>query len=189
MLALIMVTCLVASAPSQDAAARQEAPSGTTAVSTDDTHFVDQLSGEIGRFDVTNWVMSGPGDVRELHFVVETEAVLGGAGVRTVWRTAPDGDFFGELTRSLDPQTGEVVQHWYAARSGTWSQARQIVQFDASGHGASFSGEDGYGPFEARTRTMRTDGGGYRWTIERRYPGTDWFLIDRGEAVPASDGR
>ena len=72
MLALIMVTCLVASAPSQDAAAGQEAPSGTSAVSTDDTHFVDQLSGEIGRFDVTNWVMSGPGDVRELHFVVET---------------------------------------------------------------------------------------------------------------------
>lgn len=148
---------------------------------------VEHLAPEFGRFAVTNWVMSGPGEMAELHFTVETGPVLGGDGVRTIWRDAADGVFFGELTRVQDPQTGEIVQHWYAAARGEWSVTRQAVSLAPDGHRSEFSGEDAYGAFDARTRTTYNDDGSYGWTIERRYPGTDWFLIDRGEAVPLAE--
>lgn len=147
----------------------------------------DRLAPELGRFAVTNWVVSGPGEMAELHFTVDTRPALGGQGVRTVWRVAEDGAFFGELTRILDPETGEVVQHWFATARGEWAVTRQAVSFSADGHGSEFTGEDGYGAFDARTRTTHNADGSYGWTIERRYPGTAWFLVDRGEAVPVAD--
>ncbi|MFY0637250.1 hypothetical protein [Maricaulis maris] len=147
----------------------------------------DRLAPELGRFAVINRVVSGPGEMAELHFTVDTRPALGGQGVRTVWRDAEDGAFFGELTRILDPETGEVVQHWFAAARGEWAVTRQAVRFLADGHGSEFTGEDGFGAFDARTRTTHNADGSYGWTIERRYPGTEWFLVDRGEAVPVED--
>lgn len=57
-----------------------------------------------------------------------------------------------------------------------------------NGFGTAFEGEDQFGSFEARSQTVfLPDGGGFDWTIERRYPGTDWFVIDRGEARPFAE--
>lgn len=142
------------------------------------------LAPEVGRFAVTNWVMSGPGDFQELHFTIETEITLGGAGVRTAWFEGEDGAFFGEVTRTLDPGSGEVIQHWFAARTESWSTTRQAWDVSVAGHSTLFSGEDGFGEFEARSITTHLPEGGFDWTIERRYPGTEWFLVDRGEARP-----
>ncbi len=152
-----------------------------------DPSLADHFGPELGRFAVSNWVMSGPGEETELHFTIETELALGGQAVRTMWLEAGSGAFFGELTRVLDTETGEVVQHWFAAASGNWAVTRQVLSFEPDGHGSAFSGEDRFGAFEARTRTTYNADGSYSWTIERRYPGTDWFLIDRGEAVPLTN--
>ncbi len=140
------------------------------------------MTPETGRFAVTNWVMRGPGQSVELDFLVDTRPVLDGQGIRTVWREAGTGRFFGELTRTQDPETGELVQHWYAANGQVWSQTRRRIEIVAGGYDEAFEGEDPFGAFEARVRT-RHGPDGYRWTIERRYPGTDWFVVDRGEAV------
>tara|TARA_R110000868_G_scaffold257504_2_gene514665 strand:+ start:5328 stop:5852 length:525 start_codon:yes stop_codon:yes gene_type:complete len=140
---------------------------------------------EAGRFRVINWLWSGPGVTREVRFTLETAPALDGAGLRTQWRDAETGSFVGELTRTQDPASGEWVQHWFSAASGQWSVTRQSVQVYEDGYGTAFSGEDGHGPFDVRTRTTHLATGGYDWIIERRYPGTDWFVVDRGEARPA----
>ncbi|WP_291844155.1 hypothetical protein [Maricaulis sp.] len=184
MIMTLLAATALALAPNAPARAEEQAfeQAETGALS-----LADHLAPELGRFAVANWVMSGPGEMSELHFTVETGLVLGGQGVRTIWREAGTGAFFGELTRVLDAETGEVVQHWFAAARGEWAVTRQALEFAPDGHGSEFSGEDGFGPFDARTRTRHNADGSYVWTIERRYPGTNWFLVDRGEAVPIAN--
>ena len=160
----------------------QSDPEAPPALDEVPVSLIEALSPELGRFAVTTWVMQGPDQSAEFQFVVESGPALDGQGVRTVWQVAETSAFFGEITRSLDPDSGELVQLWYAATSGNWSQTRRTVDFLEAGYDESFSGEDSFGPFQARVRT-RHGPGGYRWTIERRYEGTDWFVIDRGEAV------
>jgi hypothetical protein len=146
--------------------------------------FLAALEPEIGRFAVTNWVKKGPGQSEEHQLVAETSVVLAGTGLRTQWHDAQTGTYVGELTRCLDPQTGEVVQLWYAARSGLWTMTRQVRELEPTGHRTTFSGEDGFGAFEARAHTAYRHDGGFEWTIERRYAGTDWFMVDHGVARP-----
>lgn len=180
----LLAAGVLALAPGATSNAREAPPEQAETAMPD---LAAHVAPELGHFAVTNWVLSGPGELAVLHFTVETGRALGGEGVRTIWRDAADGAFFGELTRVLDSDTGEVVQHWYAAARGEWSVTRQTVRFEPDGHGSAFSGEDGYGAFDARTRTTYNADGSYGWTIERRYPGTNWFLIDRGEAVPLAE--
>ena len=146
--------------------------------------FLAAFEPEVGRFAVTNWVKRGPDAAEERELFIETSVVLAGAALRTQWHDARTGAYVGELTRCLDPRTGEVVQLWYAARSGVWSLTRQVRELEPTGHRTSFSGEDGFGTFEARAHTTYRPDGGFEWTIERRYAGTDWFVVDRGEARP-----
>ena len=180
MMTLALVTSLLLfSSNPQDAGAGASADAGNTAI-------VELLGAEVGRFAVTNWVKSGPGDFQELHFTIETEVTLGGAGVRTTWfeGEGDGGAFFGEVTRTLDAESNEVIQHWFSARTGRWSTTRQALNLSATGHSTLHSGEDGFGAFEARSITTHLPGGGFDWAIERRYAGTSWFPIDRGEARP-----
>jgi len=142
---------------------------------------------EIGRWDVVNSVMKGPGELATLYFVVETSPAFDGLGIKTDWYVAESGKFFGQVIRTYNPATAKIDQHYFAAGSSTWSATSQDVKFDETGYGASFSGADRFGSFDARTKTtLLPDGAGYDWTIERRYEGGDWFVIDRGEARPAS---
>lgn len=144
---------------------------------------------EMGRWAVSNSVMKGPGQVAELKFIVETSQTLGGLGVTTDWYDAETGNFFGEVIRTYNPKTEEVEQHYFAAASSTWSMTSQALVFSGAGYSTSFSGEDPYGTFDARTQTTHLpDHGGYDWTIERRYGEGDWFVIDRGEARPLPAG-
>ncbi|GJL92911.1 hypothetical protein [Hyphococcus sp.] len=140
---------------------------------------------EYGRWRVVNSVMKGPGEFAELHFIVETSPTLNGYGVKTDWYDAASGEFFGEVIRTYNPASEMIDQHYFAAKASKWSTTAQEFVVTENGHSAAFSGEDKFGSFEARTNTtFLPDGGGYDWTIERRYNGGDWFLIDRGEARP-----
>ena len=178
MMIFALATSLLLFSPNpQGVEAEASADAGITAI-------VEVLGAEVGRFAVTNWVKSGPGDFEELHFTIETEVILEGAGVRTTWfeGEGDGGAFAGEVTRTLDPQNGEVIQHWFSARTGRWSTTRQALNLSATGHSTLHSGEDGFGAFEARSITTYLPEGGFDWTIERRYAGTGWLPIDRGEA-------
>ncbi|MEZ5999921.1 hypothetical protein [Hyphomonas sp.] len=145
---------------------------------------------EIGRWAVVNSVMKGPGAFEELHFIIETAPILDGLGVKTDWYDAGTGNFFGEVIRTYNPAAGVVDQLYFAGKRSSWSTTAQAVTFSETGYSTSFSGEDQFGAFDARSQTTYLpDEGGYDWTIERRYDGGDWFVIDQGEArpLPAAD--
>ena len=144
----------------------------------------------VGRWSVVNTVMKGPGVQEDLHFIVETAETLDGLGVKVDWYEAETGAFFGSIIRTYNPASGEVDQHYFAASSSNWSTTAQNIVFDEDGYHTSFSGADQYGSFDARTKTtFLPKHGGYDWTIERRYEGGDWFVIDRGEARPLPAGQ
>ena len=64
-----------------------------------------------------------------------------------------------------------------------WSLTEQVIELTETGFETRFSGEDGFGAFEGRTRLERISADQYRQTIERRYENTDWFVVDRLEAT------
>jgi hypothetical protein len=139
----------------------------------------------IGQWRVQNWVVQSPGEFTMLEFNIEVTSTLDGLGLQTHWRQGDDNDYFGYVVQTFNPSTQMLDQHYFNVATSMWSSTVQDLTFDQAGYGTSFTGEDQYGPFEARTRTtMLPDGAGFDWTIERKYPGTDWFMIDRGEARP-----
>lgn len=166
------------------------APAAPSEIRASAAEYIAQFEREYGRWAVENAVMSGPGQFKELRFVVETGPALAGLGVRSVWFDTDSGKFFGEIIRTFNPATSAVEQHYFAAERSAWSSRSQEIRFTDAGYESAFSGEDQYGEFDARaTTTFLPDGAGYDWTIERRYKGGDWFLIDRGaaRALPKGD--
>ncbi len=147
--------------------------------------YVANFQPEIGRWAVVNSVMTGPGTLEEQDFIVETAQIFDGLGVRTDWYDAETGNFFGEVIRSYNPASGVVDQLYFAGKRSSWSTTAQTVTFSETGYTTAFSGADQFGAFDARSQTTYLpDHGGYDWTIERRYNGGDWFVVDRGEARP-----
>jgi hypothetical protein len=139
----------------------------------------------IGQWRVQNWVMQSPGEFTLLEFNIEVSATLDGLGLQTHWRRGEDSEYFGYVVQTFNPRTEMIDQHYFNVATSAWSSTVQDLTFDQTGYGTSFNGEDQFGVFEARTRTsILSDGAGFDWMIERKYPGTDWFLIDRGEARP-----
>jgi len=180
----VLLAALVMTAAAQVQELKAEAaPAPAEAARQQLSHFEP----EIGRWDVVNSVMKGPGELATLYFVVETSPTFDGLGIKADWYEAESGKFFGQVIRTYNPATAKIDQHYFAAGSSTWSATSQDVKFDETGYSTSFSGTDRFGSFDARTKTtLLPDGAGYDWTIERRYKGGDWFVMDRGEARPAS---
>ncbi len=146
--------------------------------------YMAKFEGEIGLWQVTNDVMQKPGEFTQLKFRVEISPVFDGRGIKSTWRTNDDNAFFGQVIRTYNPATGAVDQHYFAAKNSTWSARSQVINFHENGYSTAYSGADQYGKFDLRSKTTYLPQGGFDWTIERRYEGTDWFLVDRGEARP-----
>ena len=141
----------------------------------------------LGGWQVTNWLMTGPGQFEERYFTINVAADLGGKGLRTDWYSL-DGAYFGTVLQTLRRDGQGLDQLYFAAAQDSWTVSEQHPERQNNGFGTRFNGEDEFGRFEARSQTRYLpDGGGFDWTIERRYPGTGWFVIDRGEARPTGD--
>lgn len=176
---VLPVLVILAAAMPLQAVGDDASPSGIA------REYVANFQPEIGRWAVVNSVMTGPGTLEEQHFIVETAQIFDGLAVKTDWYEAETGNFFGEVIRSYNPATGVVDQLYFAGQRSSWSTTAQAATFSETGYSTSFSGEDQFGTFDARSQTAYLpDNGGYDWTIERRYNGGDWFVVDRGEARP-----
>jgi hypothetical protein len=148
--------------------------------------YMHVFAAQIGDWSVTNWLMRSPGEYDEKHFVIRVRSEFDGLGLRSDWYLADEqgraGAWFGAVIQTYNPASGEIEQEYFSGDQSNWIESRQVLELHDNGFGTSFSGADDYGPFDARTRTVYRDGDGFDWLIERRYPGTDWFVIDRGEA-------
>jgi hypothetical protein len=188
------LVAIVLSAPAmalQDDDAAQQAGSTEASVRQQAMDYMQPFASQIGEWNVTNWLMSTPGAFDEKHFVVRVGWEFDGLGLRSDWYSVNDsgaaGRWFGVVIQTYNPASGEVEQEYFAGDRSTWIESRQVLELHDDGFGTTFSGADDYGPFDARTRTRYLETGGFDWTIERRYPGTDWFVIDRGEARAVAD--
>ena len=148
---------------------------------------LEDLQPTLGSWQVTNWLMTGPGQMEEHAFTIHIAEDLGGRGLRTDWFSL-EGEYVGTVLQTLRADGDGLDQLYYAAAQDSWVISEQRPERRDNGFGTAFEGEDQFGPFEARSQTVfLPDGRGFDWTIERRYPGTDWFVIDRGEARPLAE--
>ncbi|MEE2566190.1 hypothetical protein [Hyphobacterium marinum] len=143
----------------------------------------EHLSFLQGEWDAENWLARGPNDSETLTFVVTTSSVFDGLGLNSRWVSADSGNWFGTVINTYDPATGTMAVRYFNGNTNRWSLTEQEIELTETGFVTHFSGTDGYGAFEGRTRLERVSDDQYRQTIERKYETTDWFLIDRLEAT------
>jgi len=135
-----------------------------------------------GNWQLENFIMQGPTDSVTLEFSVTVERVFDGMGHQSHWIQNDTGDWIGDIINTYDVDTNLFSVRFFDARANRWIESAQEMTLTETGFEASFSGEDQYGPFDSRTRMERVSDDHYRQTIERRYPGTDWFITDSVEA-------
>ena len=145
--------------------------------------FFDHLSFLVGEWDAENWLARGPNDSETLHFVVTTSSVFDGMGRNSRWAMAENGEWFGTVINTYDPETNMMAVRYFNGATNRWSMTEQVIEMTETGFETHFSGEDGHGAYEGRTRLERLSDDQYRQTIERKYETTDWFLVDSLEAT------
>jgi hypothetical protein len=135
-----------------------------------------------GDWQLENFLMTGPGQSTTKSFSVSTERVFDGLGLMSNWTDNETGDWIGAVITTFDPGSSTYSVRFFDGRANRWTESDQVLTLTSTGFEASFSGEDAHGPFDSRTRMERVSADHYRQTIERRYPGTDWFVTDSIEA-------
>ncbi|MBI1236831.1 MAG: DUF1579 domain-containing protein [Alphaproteobacteria bacterium] len=144
--------------------------------------FFDNLAYLEGGWQLENFLMTGPGQSTTKEFSVTTTRVFDGLGLNSHWIDNETGDWIGNVITTFDPATHLYSVRFFDGRNNLWVDSDQTITLTESGFESTFSGEDQHGPFESRTRMERISDDHYRQTIERRYPGTDWFVTDSVEA-------
>lgn len=149
--------------------------------------YLQTFSAEVGDWVVENRLMRSPGQSDTVYFRVEIAYAMDGLALHADWYDRDAGTFIGRVIRTYDPDSAEIVQRWFAASTSSWTDSRQQVEWTDGAYGNAWTGEDQFGPFEARSSTRYLEDGGFEWLIERKYPGTDWFEIDYGRARASAD--
>ncbi len=145
--------------------------------------FFDHFAFQEGEWQLENFVMRGPNDSTTLHFTVTIERIFDGMGHQSRWVQNDTGEWIGDIINTYDVETNLFSVRFFDARANRWVESAQEITLTETGFESQFSGEDQHGPFDSRTRMERISDDQYRQTIERRYPGTDWFVTDRVEAT------
>ena len=145
--------------------------------------FFAHLSYLVGEWDAENWLARGPNDSETLSFTVTTTSVFDGLGHNSRWVRAETGEWFGTVVNTYDPATNMMAVRYFDGATNSWSMTEQVIEMTETGFETHFSGEDGYGTYEGRTRLERFSVDQYRQTIERKYETTDWFLVDALDAT------
>ena len=144
--------------------------------------FIESLSFLEGEWELQNWLASGPSTSHTLDFHVSTTRTFDGLGLQSEWY-AEDGGWYGRVMNTYDPEAGMWQVYYFDGHNNRWSNSAHAIELTETGYSLTSEGEDAYGPFESRTRFERISDDAYRSSTERRYPGTDWFPIDRIEAT------
>jgi len=93
----------------------------------------------LGRWQVTNWLMIGPGQMEERHFSIHVAADLGGKGLRTDW-FMQDGRYFGTVLQTLHVGGQGLDQLYYSAAEDSWAISEQYPVLRENGFGTQFEG-------------------------------------------------
>ncbi|WP_394692606.1 hypothetical protein [Hyphobacterium sp.] len=145
--------------------------------------FFDHFAFQEGQWQLENFIMRGPNDSTTLEFTVTVERVFDGTGRQSHWVQNDTGEWIGDIINTYDVETNLLSVRFFDARANRWVESAQEITLTETGFELQFSGEDQHGPFDSRTRMERISDDHYRQTIERRYPGTDWFVTDRVDAT------
>ncbi|GJL96417.1 MAG: hypothetical protein DHS20C06_02340 [Hyphobacterium sp.] len=144
--------------------------------------FFDNFAYQEGRWQLENFLVQGPGQSTTKHFSVTTTRVFDGLGMRSYWVDNETGDWIGTVITTFEPTENLYSVRFFDGRNNRWIDSDQAITLTDTGFESTFSGEDQHGAFDSRTRMDRVSDDHYRQTIERRYPGTDWFITDSVEA-------
>ncbi|WP_109259646.1 hypothetical protein [Hyphobacterium indicum] len=145
--------------------------------------FFDHFAFLEGDWQLENFIMRGPNNTLTLEFTVTVERIFEGMGHQSHWVQNDTGAWIGDIINTYDVETNLYSVRFFDARANRWVESAQEITLTETGFESQFSGEDQHGPFDSRTRMERISDDHYRQTIERRYPGTDWFVTDRVEAT------
>lgn len=144
--------------------------------------FFDHFAFQEGEWQLENFIMRGPNDSTTLEFTVTVERIFDGMGHQSRWVQNDTGEWIGDIINTYDVETNLYSVRFFDARANRWVESAQEITLTETGFESTFSGEDQHGHFDSRTRMERISNDHYRQTIERRYPGTDWFVTDSVEA-------
>lgn len=141
----------------------------------------NRLNYMLGSFDVVNKNLKpGTRDYHERAFRIEATPIFEGNGIQTKWYEADSGAWFGTVISDFGHFPKHMKTLWYAEAKREW----QINHFDLSSHDDAGGitvikeGKDQFGTFQSKRIHEPTETG-FKYVHLRKYPGTEWFIVDQ----------